>query len=1447
MTEMRDINLMQSDALTRNLDLTRVEVIIPEFSEILKEAVRGYAGKEQQAKELLREYHHQYRNWQFVVQETWRYATSNLRLYGHHQLNGSVVFLLSQILFEALRRSDRSQVRSLAIDYLIGFWLKLTDEIPEEIARPIPEGILLKNIEQSVRTVALLHEGILHYFFRQLRDLRETPFESLMKCYYQPKRLAAKLINVWSNPSSFEELRGLMERLQKETYQFWLLRDDPCKWAMQQEQELCVSRPWSHLCYPLSHEHYLSYLRVVETEVEPEPDHRKAVSRLTELPDFSEIVRLYFKLPEELKAYEDPSQPTHLSTLMRFKIMETRGLEGIHEETLREINFEVGKWIKEESIESLEVLIGKILDVLEGCLQNYPEAALQILRTIGLEVAQTENKALIEFFLKRIIRMGFQTPQLGSVTQHWQIEMNPAHLPNIRVWLDIINKHPSRTKSLLSALIVNLALGGIYIRDTDLFQRDVSQLLHAPTRPAYNLVKQLAKLFPVYFNQIGAEGQLRTVSTDVDELTGRDDRLVHFLRKQSHVESNNVIVSFVEAIIEFWRTLDKIRLEDLVPPEVFAEISDSGPLVEEMHSIFEALFNSQNIHHTEDLLDLSESEIQGLIQSIPDVSDRERQRAFLMIQFYQLVHEKYALSFKDIQGHLQRASTLGLPDPTALIEGLDSPDPFQKLESILDYLIELKEVILTPCDLQVLENIYYKRHIAVDIPSMYGSYNERKFDALGLTFRLENLANVLFEEIIFSFNLTFITRASFFRISKFLHLFIKALDVDGIASYRLARQEELFQKALKVPRFSHSQYMDIFRGFSEAIRQIIRTNYYALHQDNLETLVGSLGQERLLPRYRRESDRESLAEWNHRVSESFLRELIARTFGLQYFDHFIGSILTTLDTQREMLSVDKLDLLLSYDPEKTISLIHKPNKMTYDLIHMGNKAYTLTKLHSIGIRVPPAFVITTEYFRCRSVIEGFSHSHVDLQERVMEHIRKLEEATGRHFGCPDTPLLLSVRSGSAMSMPGMMNTFLNVGINEAVVEGLIKETREAWFAWDNYRRFIQSWAMSFGMQRDEFDALMVAFKKKYGRTVKRHFQPAEMRELALAYKEAAFKEHGIVVAEDPKEQLFTAINQVTDSWITPKAKTYREIMGISENWGTAVTIQAMVFGNLDTHSGAGVMFTHDPWRSEDQVDPVGDFTLGNQGEDVVGGLVERLPLSEKQRLGERDRKEHSLERLFPKVYHRLVKIAKDLIYGQNWAPQEIEFTFQGDGEEGVFVLQSRNMTARTRRHYPVFKPSDALNGAYLGSGIGVSGGALCGVVAFDLESIQHLREHRVPHPVILIRADTVPDDIREISIADGILTGKGGATSHAAIVANRLEKICVVGFSKIRVWERERKCVIDGRIIRTGDMIGIDGRSGAIYFGYHETEEVDKVMQDRLVKRREHGRARESAPEEVRN
>lgn len=1410
----------QSDALKRNMDLTNVPVVIDPVFQILEEAVRDFAGKRRQASDLLNEYHHQYRNWRFVAQETWRYATSNFLICVKHPRNGRIIALIARIFVDTIQNSQIPEVRRLAADHLLAFWLKLAEEKSELLATPAPPGFSPTD-PPAWEEIEPFHAGLLRAGIHELSELPEQAFAFVARSLYQPRRLASALLRIWTKPEGFPELRALLSRLVKETSAFWLAKDDPCQWLCDQAGGDPEQNPWRSDCELLGHPHHQRQLSRL-AEIRTETDHRLACRALIEIPGFHEIVTAYYQLPAKLKTYEGSSRTAHLSMFMRLKIIETKGLETVHEEVLREINFDLARWIHEEAHDDLQARLSTLFKVLANCLENYPEAALQCVRTIGMEILDTGQSDLIEFFIRRLIRMGFQTPNLGGVSDQWQVLVNPSHLTNTRIWLDLIKKNPKATKNLLSALIINLSLGGICIRDTDLFQKDVSELLHSPVKPLYNLVKQLAKLFPIYFNQIGAEGQLRSVSTDLDELTNRRDSLIHFLRKQSHVESNNLIVYFCEGIIQFWYSLDKKPLEPFVPPEVYRDIPCSGPLVDDIHRMFEHLFHTKTIHHPRDLLDLTEQAARERLQEIEGVSEPERERAFLMIRFYQLLHEKYALSFKDIKIHLERASQLGLGDPDQLLTALENESQFKKLDALLTYLEELKTIILSPGELRSIENIYHKRHIAVDIPSMYGSYNERKFDALGLTFRLENLANVLFEEIILSFNLRFITRATFFRIARFLPLFIKALSIDGITSRRLERQEELFQKAIEIRRFSHSQYIDLFRGFSEAIKQIIQSYYNSAHEDNLERVIGQLGGDKLLPRYRRRSTGETQIQGVQRISESFLRDLVARTFGLQYFDHFLSSILTTLAAQKQELSAEKLDLLLSYDTEKTISEIHAPGRRTYDLIHLGNKGYNLTQLYSIGIQVPPGFVITTEYYRCRDVINSFAQSSEDFEERVMHHIRKLENYTGRCFGRPNQSLLLSVRSGAAVSMPGMMNTFLNVGINEEVVHGLIQQTGEAWFAWDNYRRFLQSWGMSFGLERDVFDAIMAGHKKIFGRKVKREFSPEEIRQVALSYK-SALLEHSIDFSDDPKQQLFTAIRQVMQSWFYPKAETYRSIMGLSENWGTAVTIQAMIFGNLDTQSGAGVMFTHNPQTSEDEIDISGDFTLGNQGEDVVGGLVKTLPLNEKQRKSQREPKESSLESLFPKVYQRLEMIAAELIYRRNWGPQEMEFTFQGDRQEDLYILQSRNMAPRVKQEHPIFQPSPQLESSYLGSGIGVSGGALCGRIAFDLGALIRLRKTYPLQSIILIRSDTVPDDIHEISIADGILTGKGGATSHAAIVAHRLGKTCVVGCSNLRVWQQDGRCLLNGNTLQTGDQIAIDGQSGAIYAGEHEIHQLERL------------------------
>jgi pyruvate,orthophosphate dikinase len=277
---------IQSEALIKNMDLTKVEVVISDRFAILQEAVKGFAGKEQQAGELVVEYHHRYRNWQFVVQETWRYAVSNLRLYKNQPFNGCVVYLLSYILLEALTTSEREEVRNLAADHLIAFWQKLVDEMPEELARPIPDDVMLEDLDHLIEESPACHQGVVRFLLSRLIELAPESFDPLMRSYYQFKRLARKLLGIWSDPGSFVEVRALLHTMLKRTYEFWLERDDPCKWLAQQWGAGSGRNSWYNPCSPLSHEQYAGYLHALTDGMAQEPDNREAVSKMVGLPDF---------------------------------------------------------------------------------------------------------------------------------------------------------------------------------------------------------------------------------------------------------------------------------------------------------------------------------------------------------------------------------------------------------------------------------------------------------------------------------------------------------------------------------------------------------------------------------------------------------------------------------------------------------------------------------------------------------------------------------------------------------------------------------------------------------------------------------------------------------------------------------------------------------------------------------------------------------------------------------------------------------------------------------------------------------------------------------------------------------------------------------------------------------------------------------------------------------
>jgi pyruvate,orthophosphate dikinase len=366
--------------------------------------------------------------------------------------------------------------------------------------------------------------------------------------------------------------------------------------------------------------------------------------------------------------------------------------------------------------------------------------------------------------------------------------------------------------------------------------------------------------------------------------------------------------------------------------------------------------------------------------------------------------------------------------------------------------------------------------------------------------------------------------------------------------------------------------------------------------------------------------------------------------------------------------------------------------------------------------------------------------------------------------------------------------------------------------------------MISGVGREDFQMLMNKAKARHNVSLKRHFSPDQMKELALSYQRL-IRQRGLGIPDDPWLQLVNAIQLVLDSWETQKAIEYRKIMDVSDSWGTAVIVQAMVFGNISANSGAGVVFTAHPYRKVQRVALWGDYAYGDQGEDIVSGLVSSFAVSVEQAKLDGRSVEETLELRFPRIYKQLLNISRELVYEKRWNPQEIEFTFEGPGPEELYLLQTRDMiTIKKKEHLNVFVESPALEKAHLGKGVGVSGSALSGRAVFTEDNIRKLRQSDPNVPLILIRQDTVPEDIKVVSQAEGLLTSRGGQTSHASVVAVRLEKTCVVGCRSLKVYEAEQYCEIAGVKIGFGDPISIDGRNGQVLNGVHATVEEYHIL-----------------------
>ncbi|MBP3715501.1 MAG: pyruvate, phosphate dikinase [Phocaeicola sp.] len=527
---------------------------------------------------------------------------------------------------------------------------------------------------------------------------------------------------------------------------------------------------------------------------------------------------------------------------------------------------------------------------------------------------------------------------------------------------------------------------------------------------------------------------------------------------------------------------------------------------------------------------------------------------------------------------------------------------------------------------------------------------------------------------------------------------------------------------------------------------------------------------------------------------------------------------------------------------------------------LGGKGANCAEMNLIGVPVPPGFTITTEV--CNEYYElGEEKIKEELNDDVMKALANIEDLMNSKFGDKDNPLLVSVRSGARASMPGMMDTILNLGLNDEVVEGLAKKTGRPRFAWDSYRRFVQMYGdVVLGLKPankddiDPFEAIIMEVKKAKGVKLDNELDTDDLKELVVRFKAAVKAQTGKDFPTDVKEQLWGAIFAVFRSWMNERAILYRKMEGIPSEWGTAVSVMAMVFGNMGNTSATGVCFSRDAATGENIFS--GEYLINAQGEDVVAGIrtpqqitkegslrwAKRAGISEEERAS----KYPSMEEAMPEIYKQLNEIQMKL-ENHYRDMQDMEFTVQ---EGKLWFLQTRNgkrtgtamvkiamdllkegkideKTALERCEpnkldellHPVFDKEALKSAKVLTRGLPASPGAATGQIVFFADDAAAWRADG--HKVVMVRLETSPEDLAGMSVAEGILTARGGMTSHAAVVARGMGKCCVSGAGALNVDYKSRTVEIEGKVFKEGDFISINGSTGEVYEGMVQTRPAE--------------------------
>ncbi|MDX9847289.1 MAG: PEP/pyruvate-binding domain-containing protein [Tenuifilaceae bacterium] len=1349
----------ESKALEANLQQTSdVNIVIPREHVWLVSLSHEQFGLNQRVSEFIRELNHPYHNLDYLCNNLKKVAISDFWFYSQQSDHTRAFNVFLAIFDDLTQEATSSNNIDILLQSLASYLELLLKEHPELIDIQAKGIAILKN-------AYALHKD---HVIANANSLR--------------KRLAAQ-----GNHSSLgDEVFNLFRTIAIDTISQWQNASDIDKWAMDDlrffpdDNILVVKRVGAK---------FYSQLKRQVTQAKSWDELVDKVALFSDIADYHRQLITQFDSPI--------SQFHYIIYLLRMPNMEhqkeyliwdmNRLLTGI----LNDVpNHEIGDFVN------------GIFRVFESLLQDHRSVVLDCIATMGKEFALFFSKPLLTQFEGHVMRIGYTPPGKTYMSSDWQLRVDPNHLKSLRVWLGLIEVAPQRFERLLSALIVNLKLGGVLIFDTDLFQRNVSNLLNADIEAIYKPVKELCRLFPVFFKEIGAEGDLRDVSTQLDTLSNRQDKLMHFLRKQIHVDGNSTHLNFLEKTLAFWANNDFTQVEPILPPDLKDVVKKADSWNTPMHKL--VLKVSKAIGAPpEALLDLSLQELDSTLNQIEDIESLHKTKLKHFIKVAYLLKEKYFADAIDVVQEMRLCSCLDNERIDLFIAAEKQGDCVAMLSIIFECMANLNKVVTSRTKTEGWESIYYKRHVAFGIPSMYGQYHEPKFEALGHIFKLEKAASKIVRQVVEQVNLSYITASSLRDIVEVLELFHQGLMLDGISSPSFDSNLSMLRYSLSSYSFSLNQYINIFQFIGDSVKEIIGSAFYARFDGILKEII---------PQYLSDEEKDNLQISIHKRSESFYRDMLSGSFLLQDLDSFVAAVLTSLNSMGQLYSDQNLKNIMDIDVKLLITSFQEKGDKADNRVFLGSKGFFLKSLYNSSFPVPPGFILTTEFFRRYDTIKSYNPIKQDYQSTVTKYLAQVEQLTQKRFADPQNPLLLSVRSGAAISMPGAMNTFLNVGMNDDIARALSQAKNMGWTAWDCYRRFLQTWGQAYGIERTAFDEIMHRHQGEKETTVKEQFDAHQMEQIALECKEL-LGIRGVPFFNDPEEQLFAAIESVLDSWDGPRAQLYRKHLQIADEWGTAVIIQSMVFGNLHRTSGTGVVFTNDLSVDNPGVTLNGEYSLLSQGEDVVGGVTNVLPISEHQ---ERDRKwdkHKSLQAKLPRTYQRLFHLADQLVNKMQLGHQEIEFTFESDNPYDLYILQTRDQqiyTPEATIHYQSPPPKSKL----LGKGIPIGASILNGVLVFDMDDLNRQKELNPDGHFVYASADTTPDDLPIIFQCHGLVTSRGGATSHAAVTAGRLGKICVVNCTDLFMLHDEGRCRFGKFDLAPGDAISLDAHTGSVYLGH---------------------------------